>query len=208
MIGPTNGSVQRASAHAISGDQAAGTAAPGYDRFDECVPTGPASRGGLASVRSGAASSGASCRFALSAHARAAIRVRPERRIEHSSSAGFTLPEALVALAIAGIALAVLLGAVGTGLGGAGRAALHARALSVAQSHLAALEGAVVPQSGMQEGDSDGFHWTARVSPVLQGPEPSAAGGALLALDVSVRHGDAELAHLSGRRIGPYTGGG
>lgn len=84
---------------------------------------------------------------------------------------GFILLEVLVALVIAGIAVAVLLGAGGTSLRSTHSAADNEIAVSRARSHLAAL-GRLEPLApGEFSGnDGDGFRWRLRVRPIATAP--------------------------------------
>jgi len=93
----------------------------------------------------------------------------------HNSS-GFTLIEAMVALAIAALGLGVLMAAAGTGLGNAALADRYIAATRRAQSHLAAI-GTLTPlRPGVQSGnDGGGYSWQVRISqPVLHAPGPAA----------------------------------
>jgi len=84
-------------------------------------------------------------------------------------SSGFTLIEVIVALAIAGLGLALMIAAEGTGLGNAGTADRYIAATRRAQSHLAALGIAAPLHPGQQSGDDGGgYSWRTIVSePVL-----------------------------------------
>ncbi|HJU16489.1 MAG TPA: prepilin-type N-terminal cleavage/methylation domain-containing protein [Stellaceae bacterium] len=83
------------------------------------------------------------------------------------AESGFTLLEVLVALAIAGLALAGLFAAGGTGLFAADTAARAEEALERAQSHLAALgrDGALHAGDSAGE-DGGGYRWQLHVHPV------------------------------------------
>lgn len=80
-------------------------------------------------------------------------------------ASGFTLIEVIVALAIAGLALGLLIGATGSGLGNATTADRYIVATRMAQSHLAAL-GIVTPlRAGEQSGDDGGgYSWRITIS--------------------------------------------
>lgn len=83
-----------------------------------------------------------------------------------SRTAGFTLLEVLVAFVIAGVAVAALMQAGGTGLDATRAAMQYQQALSHAQSHLdAATHGAPLAPGDHQGDDGGGFHWRVRVSP-------------------------------------------
>src|SRR5262245_36800834 len=84
----------------------------------------------------------------------------------HNRAAGFTLLEVVVALALAGLGLALLLGAAGQGLGNAQTADRFLEATRRAQSHLAEL-GIVTPlKVGEYAGDDGGgFTWRVRIEP-------------------------------------------
>ncbi len=99
---------------------------------------------------------------------------------------GFTLLEVLVALAIAGLALAVMSEAAAGGIQASKIAAGYQEALSRTRSHLAALvgnEGALV--AGQAEGDDGGgYRWRYRVSEIERQGQP--AGLALYEVEVAV----------------------
>ena len=81
--------------------------------------------------------------------------------------AGFTLLEVLIALVIAGIAIAALLRGGGAGLAATDTAARYEDAVSRAQSRLAdATRGGVLTARDNQGDDGRGFHWRVRVTPV------------------------------------------
>ena len=89
---------------------------------------------------------------------------------EASPAGGFTLIEVLVALAIAGLGLALLVAATGSGLESSTAAARHILAASHAQSRLA-LVGSIVPlRKGDYSGDDGGgFHWRVHIAdPISQ----------------------------------------
>jgi len=90
---------------------------------------------------------------------------------------GFILFEVLVALAIAGIAVAVLFGTGSTALRSTRSAADYEAAVSRARSHLAAL-GRLEPLApGEFSGDDgDGFRWRLRVQPIAMTPLKVGAG--------------------------------
>jgi len=90
---------------------------------------------------------------------------------------GFTLIEVMIALAIAGLGLATLIAAAGTGLGNTKLADQYIEATRRAQSRLAFVGLAAPLTPGEQSGeDGAGFFWRARISlPVAH--EKSAPGG-------------------------------
>jgi prepilin-type N-terminal cleavage/methylation domain-containing protein len=80
-------------------------------------------------------------------------------------SAGFTLLETLIALAIAAVGLGFLVSAAGTGLGNAELAGRYVEATRRAQSHLAEIGITTPLVPGVRSGDDGGgFSWTARIS--------------------------------------------
>ena len=92
------------------------------------------------------------------------------------ADAGFSLIEALVALAIVGLALAAIGGVIGGGLAGARASDQAAAALTLAESKIAEA-GAV---AALRPGDSSGavaghFRWRLRVAPYEDRGEDSAA---------------------------------
>ncbi|WP_284948107.1 type IV pilus modification PilV family protein [Acidisoma cladoniae] len=137
--------------------------------------------------------------------------MRPDR------TAGFTLFEVIVAMIIAGIALAALFSGAVTGLRSASSASHYVEALARARSHLAVV-GIGTPLASMtQEGDDGGgFRWRLRVRPVatktLDG-EGGKIGGtgknpriALYSIDVTIgwaMDGGVRSVDLHTQRIGP-----
>jgi len=80
---------------------------------------------------------------------------------------GFTLLEVLIALIIAGLAVAAMMQAVGGGLHATRTATLYDQALVRAQSHLASATHASALAAGDFQGDDGGgFRWRLRVLPV------------------------------------------
>jgi general secretion pathway protein I len=91
--------------------------------------------------------------------------------------AGFTLIEAIVAFAIAGLALAAFVKLASGGLAGTGAAAAYVEATRRAQSRLDTI-GVIAPLSVGRSGgeDGDGFSWSATVSLVGAQRPPAGAG--------------------------------
>jgi general secretion pathway protein I len=132
----------------------------------------------------------------------------PSRKIR-----GFTLIEVMVALAIALIALEVLFGGVSGSLRTAHDTAAWERAISRAESHLAATTDPA-RVLGLREGDDgDGYRWRTQIS--LLGSAPAPPGGrvgqwshgtGLYGISVTVfwRDGRAERHFvLNGAELGP-----
>jgi general secretion pathway protein I len=124
-------------------------------------------------------------------------------------TAGFTLFEVVVALAIAALGLSVLLAAASTGLGGAGLANQYTEATRRAQSHLAQL-GVIAPLApGLRSGDDGGgYAWETRIAPpvVHAGVGNSAPALGLYSVEVSVSWqsgGQVRRVSLQSLRIGP-----
>ena len=86
------------------------------------------------------------------------------RRTPGARQRGFTLLEVLIALVIAGIALATVFRAASENISATGAAARYQEAVSRARSHL---DGTSVNLTfGEQEGDDGGgFHWRVRGAP-------------------------------------------
>jgi len=85
------------------------------------------------------------------------------------SSAGFTLLEVLVALAIAGLALIVLFRAGGEGLFAVDTASRAEEAVERAQSHLAAVgREAALLQGDFHGNDGGGYRWNLSIKPVAR----------------------------------------
>ena len=97
------------------------------------------------------------------------------------TSSGFTLIEVLVALAIAGLGLALLVAATGAGLESSTAAARHIQAASQAQSRLAQVGLTLPLKKGEYFGDEvGGFHWRVHIGDSIS--HASAGGAAALAL--------------------------
>jgi len=130
-----------------------------------------------------------------------------------NSDGGFTLLEVLVALVIAGLALAALFSGALAGLRSTQVSAHYQEALSRANSHLAEIgrNGALV--AGEQSGDDGGgFAWRVRIAPITSAPasfgdvDPVRAPRAVL-YDVAVviswrMDGAARSVALEGHRVG------
>lgn len=98
---------------------------------------------------------------------------------------GFTLLEVLVALAIAGLALAVMSEAATGGFLASKTAAGYQEALSRAKSHMASLGSDTTVVPGQAEGDDGGgYHWRYRVIEIGRQEQP--AGLALYEIEVGV----------------------
>jgi general secretion pathway protein I len=130
--------------------------------------------------------------------------------------AGFTLIEVLVAVAIAGMALASLAAAMKTGLGNAEAAEQYTEATHRAQSRLDTVGIAIPLTPGEQSGDDGGgFAWRVRISPpqVHQTAPPRATDPrppALYDVDVTVswRNQGAERSLvIRSQRLGPPVAG-
>jgi general secretion pathway protein I len=123
---------------------------------------------------------------------------------------GFTLLEVLVALAIAGLALAVMSQAASGGFLASKTAMGYQEALSRAKSHLAALGSDKALLPGQADGDDGGgFHWRYRVSAVEN--QKNAAGFALYEIEVAVSWsaaGHTREVVLRTLRVGRQSGGG
>ena len=116
--------------------------------------------------------------------------MRPLRR----HSAGFSLLELVVALAIMSIALGVLYRAVGGGVRTVGDLALHRRAVALGESVLQTRD--AVPAEGWNEsGQWEGFRWS-----VASTPYEAAAGNA-----VAVHRVQVDVAWSDGLRDQTFT---
>jgi general secretion pathway protein I len=121
---------------------------------------------------------------------------------------GFTLLEVLVALAIAGLALAVMTDAATGGFLATKTARGYQEALSRAKSHLAALgsDASLIP--GQADGDDGGgFHWRYRVAERARQGQP---GLALYEIEVGVAWsagGHQREVVLRTERVGRPAGG-
>lgn len=106
------------------------------------------------------------------APASALLRTTRRRR-----AAGFTLLEVVVALFIAGLALAMLFRAGSTGLYAADTAQKAEEAVERAQSHLAALARNTALVPGVTQGDDGGgFRWELSVQPIASRQSPPRVG--------------------------------
>ena len=116
-------------------------------------------------------------------------------------SAGFTLIEAAIALAIAALVLAVFFEAAATGIAAVDTAGRTAIALAHARSHIAAIGPTARP--GITEGDTgDGFHWRETTTRI------AAHDSGLTLLDTSVdiiwqRAGRPHAVRLTTRHLAP-----
>jgi general secretion pathway protein I len=128
---------------------------------------------------------------------------RPRRNL------GFTLLEVLVALAIAGLALAVMTEAATGGFLASKTAAGYQQALSRAKSHLAALGSDSVFAPGEDEGDDGGgYRWRYRVREIAR--QSQAPGLALFEIEVAVgwsSGGHRREIVLHTQRLGRPSGG-
>lgn len=98
---------------------------------------------------------------------------------------GFTLLEVLVALAIAGLALAVMADAASGGFLAVKTATGYQEALSRANSHMAALGSDKVLMPSAADGDDGGgYHWRYRVKEI--GRQDQMAGLALYEIEVGI----------------------
>lgn len=119
---------------------------------------------------------------------------------------GFSLLEVLVAFTILALAVGTILSLFATGLRNTAVASDYARALTLAESQLAYYQG-IDPQrleSGLSEGEEQGFTWRSRVTPY---EDVATTGGAtrLYLIDVDVQwqgDGRARSVQLSTLRIG------
>lgn len=121
-------------------------------------------------------------------------------------SAGFTLIEVLIALAIAGLVLAAVAAVFGTGVAGQETASDANTALALAEEKLAAAEAVSLVKTGRSGGDYGGrFEWQVAVSryddpgekdlPAADALASQPAGGALQLYRI-----DAVVAWRDGRR--------
>ena len=80
---------------------------------------------------------------------------------------GFTLLEVIVAFAISALAVSILYEGTAGGLMATNSAGKMVEALSLAQSHIAAIgRGAPISQQDASGVDGDGFDWTLHIKPV------------------------------------------
>jgi general secretion pathway protein I len=104
-----------------------------------------------------------------------------------NKDAGFTLMEAIVALAIAALGLSFMVAAVGTGLENARTAEQYVKATRAAQSHLAEIGASIPLAEGTHAGiDPAGFAWRVRIVPSGHASSDASGGGetALILYDV------------------------
>ncbi len=123
-----------------------------------------------------------------------------------SSQQGFSLLEVLVAFAILALAVATILSLFASGLRNTAVAADYARALTLAESQLATLQGVDVTQLniGVSEGSDEGFIWQYRISPYGE-PASVAQHAPLYHIEVQVNWGEGDrqrYVQLSTLRIG------
>jgi general secretion pathway protein I len=100
-------------------------------------------------------------------------------------NAGFSLLEVLIALAIAGLALAAMSDAGGSGLRAAHIAGGYELAVSRAKSHLAALMAEPLPPEHAKEGDDGaGYRWRYAITEAAR--HPGSGNRPLILYDVEV----------------------
>ncbi len=86
--------------------------------------------------------------------------------MRRGAQTGFSLLEVVVALAILGLALGVLLEIFGSGLNSAELTSRYAQAATIAESHLASAGADVPLQPGDTSGSvNDAFHWALSIKP-------------------------------------------
>lgn len=90
---------------------------------------------------------------------------------DENAARGFTLIEVLVALAIAGLGLSLLVAATGSGLESATAANRYVQAVSLAQSRLALVGRSLPLKRGSYAGDEgEGFHWRIAIAEPIEQP--------------------------------------
>jgi general secretion pathway protein I len=99
---------------------------------------------------------------------------------------GFTLLEVIIALVIAGLALAVMVQGARTALLATHRAERRDAALAEARSRLAVLARGPLPATGETDGTDGAFHWHQRVVPLDRIAGADQRGVTLWSLDVTV----------------------
>ncbi len=91
--------------------------------------------------------------------------MRPDGR--RAADGGFTLLEVIVAFAISALAVSILYEGTAGGLMATASAGKMVEALSLAQSHIAAIgRGAAISQQEASGVDGGGFNWTLHTKPV------------------------------------------
>ena len=108
-----------------------------------------------------------------------------------ASEHGFSLLEVLVAFTILALAVATILSLFASGLRNAAVAADYARALTLAESRLATIQGRDVTrlEGGVNEGSLDGFTWHTSIYPYdVLSSNPNRTR--LYQIDVSVKWGE------------------
>lgn len=153
-------------------------------------------------------------------HARSPLETRnrePSRARRHGNR-GFTLIEVMVALAITLIALEVLFSGIASSLRIARTAAIQDRAISRAESHLAAIADPALILGQREGDDGAGYRWRTRVAflgaapaPATARPGPWSHGTGLYAVSVTVfwheDRGERSF-ELDSARLGPVPGSG
>jgi len=129
---------------------------------------------------------------------------------------GFTIIEVMVALVILLIALQVLFGGIFNSLGTARSTATWARAVSRAESHLAAITDPAMILGERQGEDGAGYRWRTRVAFLGAAPAPGGGragpwvrGTGLYAVSVAIfwNEGRTEQSFvLDSARLGPISG--
>jgi general secretion pathway protein I len=130
---------------------------------------------------------------------RGSIRDISER---HLGNRGFTLIEVMIALAITLIAVAVLFGGIVSSLRAAQKTAALERAISRAESHLAAIgDQNLVPGERRGE-DGDGYRWRTNIAFLGSAPAPNTArkgpwarGTGLFAVSITITWDEGSAEH-------------
>ena len=120
-------------------------------------------------------------------------------------TAGFTLIEVLIALAIAALGLAALFAATGSGLESGVAAHRTLQATSLAQSQLAQVGKALSLKKGDYSGESNGLRWRVHMdAPVFHAGPGAALGLYPVTVTVRWRAGAQQKAFsLYSERLGP-----
>ena len=135
----------------------------------------------------------------------------PRWPADDSRQSGFTLIEVLVALAIAGVALAAIVGVFSSSVAGQTAADGAAAALAVAEDHMADAEATAILRPGDSTGVFAGrYRWRVVVAPYkdagAEPVDPLAATVRLLRIEVTVAWADGSRRRriaLDTLRLGP-----
>lgn len=121
-------------------------------------------------------------------------------RTADKADRGSMFIDAMVAVAVMALVLAVGYRAIGESALRVRAANASAQAMLIARSRMASIGADVPLTAGVTQGNDNGFDWRITVSPQ---PAPASATGDLWRTQVTVERGGTRLAALESLRLGP-----